>query len=80
MGYKKNYDIANIYSQLNRAAGEVCSRYNDGYTAFYAKQDLYQILWHLESLLQSCPKFSGEEEFVKQHEQTKILQILKDEM
>ncbi|NBP02383.1 MAG: hypothetical protein EBU90_20150, partial [Proteobacteria bacterium] len=66
-----------IRRDTNAAAAEVCSRYNDGYTAFFSKQDLYQIYWHLDNILRECPKFSGEEEWLREQEKKRIIKYLK---
>jgi len=80
MGFKKNWDVDNVYNQINAAAREVCSRYNDGFSAFFSKQDLYQIYWHLGDVLRQCPKFSGEDEWLKEEEKKRLVKILKDEV
>ena len=40
---KKNWDVANIASQLRELSNQCSSPYNDGFTAFELKKDLYQI-------------------------------------
>lgn len=80
MGYKKNWDLADIYNQIRSLSGTVNSRYNDGFTAFYAKQDLYQIKWFVDEQLKRSPKFSGEDEWLREEEKKKVVEILKDEM
>lgn len=80
MGYKKNWDLADIYNQIRSLSGTVNSRYSDGFTAFCAKQDLYQIKWFVDEQLKRSPKFSGEDEWLREEEKKKIVEILKDEM
>jgi len=80
MGFKKRWDVNEIYSQLRALSGEVNSRYNDGFTCFYAKQDLYQIKWFIDEQLKKCPKFTGEDEWLLEEEKKKVINILKDEM
>jgi hypothetical protein len=80
MGYKKNWDLADIYNQIRSLSGTVNSRYSDGFTAFCAKQDLYQIKWFVDEQLKRSPKFSGEDEWLREEEKKKVVEILKDEM
>jgi hypothetical protein len=51
------------------AGVELHSPYNDGYTQWAIKQDLYRIKWLVDNILKDSPTFSGEEEFLKDHEQ-----------
>lgn len=76
MGFKKNLNIFDISNQISSAARECASPVNDGYTAFYIKQDLYQIKWFLDAAIKSCPRFEGEEQWIKEQEQKKIFNIL----
>jgi len=62
MGFKKSWDEGEIISQLRKMAVECKSPYNDGFTAMYIKQDLLQIKFLLDDLIESCPKFVGEED------------------
>lgn len=80
MGFKKRWDMGTIFSQLRAVSTEASSKYNDGFTSFYAKQDLYQIKWFVETQLQKCPKFSGEDEWLREEEKKKVVNILKDEV
>lgn len=80
MGFKKNWDVNEVYRNINSAGYEVCSPYNDGFSAFFAKQDLYQIYWHLGDVLKKCPKFSGEDEWLLEEQKKRVVKILKNEM
>jgi len=78
MGFKKNWDLSSIYSQIRSLSGEINSRYNDGFTAFYAKQDLYKIKWFVDEQLKGSQKFVGEDEWLKEQEKKKVIKILQD--
>lgn len=80
MGFQKRWDVIDLYNQIRAATAEVCSKYNDGYTAFYAKQDLYQVKWFIDEQLKRCPKFSGEDEWLKEEDKKRVVKILKDEV
>lgn len=73
MGFQKNWDVADIMSQIRRMIGEIRSPYNDGYTGMACKQELYQLKCFIEDQYQDLPKFTGEEEWEKQ----RLIQKLK---
>jgi len=77
MGFKKNWDVIDIVSQINIMAMECKSPYNEGFLAWGIKQDLLRVKWLVDDALNRCPKFAGEDEFVEKHEQDLTLQILK---
>lgn len=76
MGFKKEWDTNSIRHQLWIMAHECGSRYNDGFTQWAIKQDLYRIKWLLDEIMADSPKFSDEEEFLKEHEQVKMWRTL----
>jgi hypothetical protein len=69
MGFRKPMDYNSVYHQIYMAGVELHSPYNDGYTQWAIKQDLYRIKWLVDNILKDSPTFSGEEEFLKDHEQ-----------
>ena len=79
MGFKKSWDVASIAQQINSAAYECISPYNDGFTGFYTKQDLYRIKWLVDDALKRCPTFSGEEDWLREQEKQKVIRILKND-
>lgn len=79
MGYKKNWDVSEITSQIHSIAREIKSPYNDGYTSWYAKQDLYTLKFIIDQSLKDSPNFSDlETQWLKEQEQKRILKLLKD--
>jgi hypothetical protein len=80
MGFKKNWDVAYILRQIYSAARECSSPYNDGFTQWEIKKDLYMIQEIINDAMKKCSTFGDtEEQWLKDREQTKILKILKDE-
>jgi hypothetical protein len=79
MGYKKSWDISVVAQNINAAAYECTSPYNDGYTGFYTKQDLYRIKWLVDDALARCPKFVGEDEWLREQEKKKVIRILQND-
>jgi hypothetical protein len=78
MGYKKSWDVSSITSQIHSIARECSSPYNDGYTAFGCKQDLYQLKELLDNIIRNSPTFSGEQEWLQEQEKKRIIKILKE--
>jgi len=77
MGYTKRWNIENISSQIHSMVLECTSPYNDGFSTWGIKQDLYQLKWLVDESLKRCPEFSPEKEWLKEQEQKKIVEILK---
>jgi hypothetical protein len=80
MGYKHSYDIVSAAREINAAAYECADPRNDGFVAFGVKQDLYRLKWILEDALRRCPKFSPEDEWLREQDKQKVIRILKDEL
>lgn len=74
MGFKKP-SLLDAYSAVRTSLMEINSPYNDGFTGFACKQELYQLKCWLEDTYNSLPKFEGEEKW----EQERMIQILKRE-
>lgn len=72
MGFRKPLDYNSINHQLYMAGVELNNPYNDGYNQWGIKQDLYRIKWLVDAILEDSSKFSGEEEFLNEHEQKVI--------
>ena len=75
---KKNWDVANIASQLRDLSNQCASPYNDGFTAFELKKDLYQIKDLVDQALGRAPNFGElEQQWLTTQEQKRIIKILK---
>lgn len=79
MGHKYQINISEIAGQINSAAYEASSGYNDGFIGWGYKQDLYRLKWILEDALKRCPTFGPEQEWLKEQEQKKIIKILSED-
>lgn len=77
MGYKNPLDKTDIKFAILRAYGEISSPYNDGFTQWETKKQLYEIKFVLDEVLKNCPEFSGEEEWLKQQHQKQMWSELK---
>ncbi len=79
MGHKYQLDMSLIAGQINSAAYEASSAYNDGYIGWGYKQDLYRLKWILEDAIKRCPEFAPEHEWLREQEKQKVIRILKDD-
>lgn len=78
MGFKKSWDISDIATQIHSLARECSSHYNDGFTAFECKKDLYQLKEILDNALAEAPDFGEiETAWLTEQEQKRIIKILK---
>ena len=55
---------------------EMRSMYNDGFTQFEMKKDLYKLKWLLDQLMQDSPTFVGEEEFLEEEAKNRTWRTL----
>jgi hypothetical protein len=72
MGFRKP-NLEDAYSAIRTSLVEINSPYNDGFTGFACKQELYQLKCWLEDAYDNLPNFDGEDAW----EQERIVQILK---
>jgi hypothetical protein len=78
VGFIKPMDYNDVHHQVYMAGIELHSPYNDGYNQWMIKQELYRIKWLVDNILKDSPTFSGEEEFLKEHEQVVMWRKLKN--
>ena len=78
MGHKYQLDTASIAGQINSAVYEQNSGYNDGFIGWGYKQDLYRLKWILDDALRRCPSYGPEEEWLREMEKKKVLNILSE--
>jgi hypothetical protein len=75
---KKSWSIEDVANQLRALTRECSSSYNDGFTAFELKKDLYQIKELVDHALSNSPKFGElEQEWLTSQEQKRIIKLLK---
>jgi hypothetical protein len=77
MGFKKNWDVSNVAGQIYTMARECASPYNDGFTTFEIKKDLWELKFIVDQAIKNTPTFSGEEEWLTEQEQKRIIKHLK---
>jgi hypothetical protein len=72
MGFKSP-DVQKARDVIGRSVGEICSPYNDGWTASACKQELYMLKCWLDQVYEELPTFVGEEKW----EQERLINLLK---
>ncbi len=78
MGFKKSWDIADISHQIHSLARECSSLYNDGFTSFECKKDLYQLKQIIDAAITNSPNFGElEQEWLQEQEKKRIIKHLK---
>lgn len=77
MGFQKPLHKDHIIEQISKAAREVASPYNDGFTGWALKQELYTIKHFLDQALEDLPRFNDEEEFLAELQKKKMWKKLK---
>ena len=79
MGFKANWDVAEISRQIHSMARECASPYNTGFLTFEIKKDLYQLKEIINQALAESPHFGDlEEAWLTDQEQKRIIKILKN--
>lgn len=64
MGFKMSWSVSKIKGDLQMMKHECCYPGNDGFTQFEIKKNLIEIKFLLEDLIEICPTFAGEEEWL----------------
>jgi hypothetical protein len=74
---KKSWSVSDIVTQIHSLSRECSSPYNEGFTAFELKKDLYQLKFIIDQALKGTPTFYGETEWLTEQEKQRIIKILK---
>jgi hypothetical protein len=77
MGFTKPLEVNDVKMQLMKAHGEICSTYNDGWTSWELKKELYEIKWLLDECIKRQPTFSDEEEWLEAQHKKQMWSELK---
>jgi len=76
MGFRKPIDSNAVHHQVYMTGVELYSPYNDGYTQWELKKDLYKLKWLIDAILKDAPTFSDEEKFLEEHQKTVMWRTL----
>lgn len=78
MGFKKNWDLADIVNQIHSLSRECNSPYNDGFTSFEIKKELYILKDIIDQSITNAPDFGQlEKDWLQEQEKKRIINILK---
>jgi hypothetical protein len=77
MGFQKDWDLNAMRHQIWMMRAEMNSGYNDGFTTWAIKQDLYRLKWLVDETLAQASTYAGEDEWLKEQEQEKIIKVLR---
>jgi hypothetical protein len=78
MGFRKSWDASDIANQIHSLSRECSSSYNDGFTSFECKKDLYLLKNIIDTALSDAPNFGEiEKQWLTEQEQKRIIKILK---
>jgi len=77
MGFRKPIEINDLKMQLMKAHSEICSPYNDGFTSWELKKELFEIKWLLDEMLKRQPTFSDEEAWLEENHKKRVWSELK---
>ena len=67
-----------IVRQIHAIQYQTRNPYNEGYTAFELKKDLYQVKQILDEAIRQCPTFEGEQQWLQEQEKKRIIKLLKE--
>lgn len=73
MGFKKDWNTADVYQEIRRLSSAVRDPRNDGWTASGCKHELYQLKCFIDDIYRDLPTFVGEEQW----EQQRLVDIMK---
>jgi hypothetical protein len=74
----QRWDANQIIRDLHQCAREMNDHYNDGWTQWGCKQDLYRVKFELDRLLKTGPHFSMEAEWLEEQQKHQVWEILND--
>lgn len=78
MGFRKPIEIDTIITQLRRAYVEINSPYNDGFTGWEIKRELYEVKCLLDEILKESSRFGEiEERYLDEVNKQKVWRELK---
>ena len=68
MSFIKRWNSEQIIRDLSACHAQVVNSYNDGFTAWACKQDLYRVKFELDQMLKDSPSFAGEQEWLEEQQ------------
>jgi hypothetical protein len=63
-----DWNVDNIISEIQKCYWAATDPKMDGFTTWRCKQDLYRVQFALEDMLNKCPKYAPEQEWLAQQQ------------
>jgi hypothetical protein len=73
----RDWNTDRIISDLQRIYFATTDPRMDGFTTWGCKQDLYRVKFALDEMLQQCPTYAPEAEFLEEHQKQIMWKELK---
>jgi hypothetical protein len=73
-----NWDVNQVINECRKMYASAIDPYETGWNNWPCKQDLYRVKFAVDEMLRNTPGFAGEEEWLKEQEQEKVMRILRD--
>jgi hypothetical protein len=77
MAFNSRTTKESIETYILSTYSKLMSNYQDGFTQWEMKKDLYELKFLLDNILNNSPKFSLEEEWLEDQHKKKVWGILK---
>jgi hypothetical protein len=74
----KDWSVRDIKNEISKISWAESNPRMDGFVTWGCKQDLYEILWFVEEKLRRCSTYTGEEDFLQEHEKKQTWRILNE--
>jgi len=72
-----DWNVERVIGECSRMWAGANDPYVTGYNNWPCKQDLYRVKFAIDEMLETTSTFAGEEEWLKEQEQEKVMRILK---
>jgi len=56
-----------LTNEIERCGREMNDPHNDGFTSFYYKQKILQVMWECQKWLENSPNIVGEDEWIAEN-------------
>ena len=72
-----DWSLSDLKEGVNKIGFAESDPRMDGFVTWGCKQDLYQLLWHVEDTLDKCSTYADEDIFVRDREKQQTIKALK---
>ena len=72
-----DWSLSDLKEGVNKIGYAESDPRMDGFVTWGCKQDLYQLLWHVEDTLDKCSTYADEDIFVRDREKQQTIKALK---